>query len=68
MYMPHSNSNLYNFTMSTNKFQGPSSSINPHFLLFQDYDKLCINETNSSQTNNSDNCIFNNHSRLNLKP
>ena len=65
MYVPHSKSNLYNFTMSTSKLQGPSSGINPHYLLFQDYDKLCLGGTNSSQTSELDKCIFNNNSRLN---
>ena len=64
-YVPHSKSNLYNFTMTTNKLQGPSSEINPHYLLFQDYDKLCSNGYSSSQTPELDNCIFNSHSRLN---
>ena len=65
LYVPHSKSNLYNFTMSTSKLQGPSSNINPHYLLFQDYDKLCVNETPSQQLMDSDKCIFNNNSRLN---
>jgi hypothetical protein len=65
LYVPHSKSNLYNFTMQTSKLQGPSSGINPHYLLFQDYDKLCIGESPSSQSANLDNCIFNNQSRLN---
>jgi hypothetical protein len=62
-YVPHSKSNLYNFTMTTSKLQGPSSGLNPHFLLFQDYDKLCSNNHQSQSTDNV--CMFNNHSRLN---
>ena len=65
MFVPHSKSNLYNFTMSTSKLQGPSSEINPHYLLFQDYDKLCLGGNLSSQTSELDKCIFNNNSRLN---
>jgi len=65
LYVPHSKSNLYNFTMPTSKLQGPSSGINPHYLLFQDYDKLCVNVSQSQQPMDPDNCIFNNNSRLN---
>lgn len=64
VYIPHSKSNLYNFTMNTSKLHGPSSSLNPHFLLFQDYDKMCANGGYSSQSLNTGKSIFNNQSRL----
>ena len=68
-YVPHSKSNLYNFTMTTSNLQGPSSELNPHFLLFQDYDKLCAHKPDKQETNqssdSSETCMFNNHSRLN---
>jgi hypothetical protein len=65
VYVPHSKSNLYNFNMTTSKLEGPSSSLNPHFLLFQDYGKVCANGGPSSQSSNIGSCMFNNHSRLN---
>ena len=64
VFVPHSKSNLYNFTMTTTKLQGPSSGINPHYLLFQDYDKLCANGEFSYQPLNMGKSIFNNNSRL----
>jgi hypothetical protein len=64
-YIPHSKSNLYNFTMTTSKLEGPSSELNPHFLLFQDYDKLCSHKHEPQQSLDTGLCIFNNHSRLN---
>jgi hypothetical protein len=63
VYVPTSKSNLYNFSIQTSKLQGPSSEVNPHYLLFQDYDKLCSGDRLSSSVN-PEKCIFNNQSRL----
>lgn len=63
VFVPHSKSNLYNFSMPTSKLQGPSSELNPHFLLFQDYDKLCSGDKLCSPVN-PEKGIFNNQSRL----
>lgn len=65
VYIPHSKSNLYNFTMNTSKLEGPSTIINPHYLLFQDYDKMCSNGFLLTQSSNLGNGVFNNNSRLN---
>ena len=66
IYVPHSKSTLYHFTMDTSKtYQGMTRDLNPHFLLFQDYNVLCSTD-NSKHNINSDSgkCIFNNNSRL----
>ena len=64
VYVPTSKSNLYNFSIPVSKLQGPSSGINPHYLLFEDYDKLCTNGEFSYQPLNMGKSIFNNNSRL----
>lgn len=65
VFVPHSNSNLYNFIMPTSNLQGPSTQINPHYLLFQDYDKMCSNGFLLTQSSNLGKGVFNNNSRLN---
>ena len=66
IYVPHSKSSLYHFGMDTKKVQqGLSRDLNPHFLLFQDYNQLCSKDNSNHIINPTNNgCIFYNNSRL----
>lgn len=68
VYVPHSKSSLYHFNIDTKKTQqGLSRDLNPHFLLFQDYNQLCSSDSDNSNYNLNDTpnkCIFHNNSRL----
>lgn len=66
VYIPHSKSSLYQFSMDTKKTQqGLARDLNPHFLLFQDYNQLCSsNKSNYSLVDETSGRIFHNNSRI----
>lgn len=66
VYIPHSKSSLYQFSMDTKKtHQGLARDLNPHFLLFRDYSQLCSPDTSKyNLVDETSGLIFHNNSRL----
>ena len=63
VFVPTSNSSLYHLSFETSNQQ--TKNINPNYLLFQDYNKLCQAQSTPTCSLNKGDCIFFNNTRLN---